>query len=158
MLINRVKIFSTIQSKTTNSKPILNSDPISYENLGNKLASICCVLNCTSPLSESKDYKTLAKVFKKLMMNIENIYVVNINGSNSTNFIHFIHEFNFNKIFIFGEDALMNNLPIQLKKLIPSTFEMHQILLIENLNTLTESTDVNLKAQCWDAISNFYKS
>ena len=92
------------------------------------------------------------------MMNIENIYVININGSNSTNFIHFIHEFDFNKIFIFGEDALMDNLPIHLKKLVPNTFEMQQILLVENLNTLTESTDVNLKTQCWEAISNFYKS
>lgn len=158
MLINRVKLFSTIQSKSASPKQILNSDSISYENLGSKFASICCILNCTSPLSESKDYKTLTKVFKKLMMNIENIYVVNINGSNSTNFIHFIHEFNFNKIFIFGEDALMNNLPIQLKKLVPNSFEMQQIILVENLNVLTESTDVNLKTQCWDAISNFYKS
>jgi hypothetical protein len=157
MLINRVKIYTTIQSKAVNTNPILNSDSILYENLGSKFASICCILNCTSPLSESKDYKTLTKVFKKLMMNIENIYVININGSSSNNFIHFIHEFNFNKIFIFGEDALMNNLPIKLEKLIPNTFEMQQLLLMENLNTLTSSSDVDMKSKCWDAISNFYK-
>jgi hypothetical protein len=116
MLINRVKIYTTIQSQEVPQKPILNSDSISYENLGNKFSSICCILNCTSPLSESKDYKTLTKVFKKLMMNIENVYVININNSKSNNFIHFIHEFNFSKIFIFGEDALMNNLPVSSRK------------------------------------------
>jgi hypothetical protein len=157
MLINRVKIYTTIQSKEIHQKPILNSDSISYENLGSKFSSICCILNCPSPLSESKDYKTLTKVFKKLMMNIENIYVINLNNSKSNNFIHFIHEFNFSKIFIFGEDALMNNLPVALEKLKSTTYEMQQILLMENLNTLTTSKDENLKAKCWDSIQNFYK-
>ena len=157
MLINRVKIFSTIQSNEI--KPVSNVglNPISYENLGNPNSSICCILNCTSPLSESKDYKTLTKVFKKLMMNIENIYVININNSKSNNFIQLIHEFNFNKVFIFGEDAVMNNLPLQLTKLAPSNFEMLQIILVENLNTLTMSTDESLKNKCWEAILNFYK-
>lgn len=91
------------------------------------------------------------------MMNIENIYVININNSKSTNFIQFIHEFNFNKVFIFGEDAVMNNLPLQLTKLVPSNFEMLQIILMENLNTLTLSTDESLKTKCWEAILNFYK-
>jgi hypothetical protein len=91
------------------------------------------------------------------MMNIENIYVININNSKSNNFIQFIHEFNFNKVFIFGEDAVMNNLPLQLTKLVPSKFEMLQIILMENLNTLTMSTDENLKTKCWEAILNFYK-
>jgi len=91
------------------------------------------------------------------MMNIENIYVININNSKSTNFIHFIHEFNFSKIFIFGEDALMNNIPMQLEKLVPTSFELHQILLLENLNVLTTTKDEQLKLKCWDAILNFYK-
>jgi hypothetical protein len=91
------------------------------------------------------------------MMNIENIYVININNSKSNNFIQFIHEFNFNKVFIFGEDAVMNNLPLQLTKLVPSNFEMLQIILMENLNTLTMSTDESLKTKCWEAILNFYK-
>lgn len=157
MLINRVKIFSTIQSNEIKTVSNVGLNPISYENLGNPHSSICCILNCTSPLSESKDYKTLTKVFKKLMMNIENIYVININNSKSNNFIQFIHEFNFNKIFIFGEDAVMNNLPLQLTKLVPSNFEMLQIILMENLNTLTLSTDESLKTKCWEAILNFYK-
>jgi hypothetical protein len=91
------------------------------------------------------------------MMNIENIYVININNSKSNNFIQFIHEFNFNKVFIFGEDAVMNNLPLQLTKLVPSNFEMLQIILMENLITLTKSTDESLKTKCWEAILNFYK-
>ena len=66
-------------------------------------------------------------------MNIENIYVINLNNSKSNNFIHFIHEFNFSKIFIFGEDALMNNLPVALEKLKSTTYEMQQILLMEKL-------------------------
>ena len=90
-------------------------------------------------------------------MNIENVYIVNINSSKSNNFIQFIHEFNFSKIFIFGDDALMNNLPVTLEKLKPTRYEMQQILLMENLNTLTSSTDENLKTRCWEAIQNFYK-
>lgn len=91
------------------------------------------------------------------MMNIENIYVVNINNSKSTNFIHFTQEFNFSKIFIFGEDALMQNLPCPIKKFVPVKHEKNQLLLVENLNTLTSSLDTELKKKCWDAIVNFYK-
>lgn len=158
MLINRVKLFTNIQAKESYQQINNTTNTIIYENIGSSYSSICCIVNCPPPLADSKDYKTLTKVFKKLMMNIDNIYVVNINGSKSTNFIHFIHEFNFNKIFIFGDDALMNNIPFDLKKMTPTTFERYQILLVENLTTLTSTQDTQMKLNCWDAITNFYKA
>lgn len=158
MLINRIRIYQNLPDKNTTAtvSPVGKSKDL--ESLGNAYSSICCIVNCSQPLSESKDYKTLAKVFKKLMLNIENVYTVNIHDHPKTNFIHFIHEYDFKKIFIFGEDALMNNVPVRLEKLIPTPYEISNILLVENLNQLVSTPDEAYKKKCWEAIQSFYKS
>lgn len=158
MLINRVKIYTNLIQE---DKPLADSgvtSQIEVESIGNKNATICCILNCISPISESKDYKTLTKVFEKLMLKIDNVYTINIRDCKSANFIHFIHEFRFSKIFIFGEDAIMGNFPITLTKFKPSQYELYNILLAENLTNLTETKDVKLKNDCWEAIKGFYRS
>ena len=157
MLINKVKIYTNLEleDKTQEEKQIQISSHI--ESLGNKHATICCFVNCPSPLSESKDYKTLTKVFEKLMMKIENVFVVNVNSCKSANFIHFIHEFHFKKIFIFGHDALISNIPVALDMFQPTKYELYQILLTKNLTELTTSKDENLKRICWDSMKDFYK-
>lgn len=157
MLINRIKIYHQLLDKEMKTQTLKAESTNEFEFLGHSNSTICCIINCSTPLSESKDYKTLTKVFKKLMLNIENVYVININNSKSTNFIHFIHEFDFKKIFIFGEDALMNNIPIRLEKLKPTIYEVKQLLLVENLEKLISTTDEDYKKQCWEAIKSFFK-
>lgn len=157
MLINRVKIYTNLSSENNIQSENESIQQVIIENTGNKLAMICCILNCTSPISESKDYKTLTKVFEKLMLKIENVFVVNIKDCKSSNFIHFIHDRSFRKIFIFGEDATMANIPIPLKKFEPKNYELYKIMLAENLNILTESSDLELKAKSWESIKAFYK-
>lgn len=157
MLVNRVKIYTNLNRAESPLDDKRNTTQIQLESIGNKHSTICCLLNCTSPLSESKDYKTLAKVFEKLMLKIENVYVANINNCKSINFIHFLHEYNFSKLFIFGEDALMDNIPVKLTKFVPNQYELYHILLTENLNILTSSKDEILKRKSWDSIKDFYK-
>jgi hypothetical protein len=156
MLINRVKIYTNL-SPENKSQADTAVGQLEAECVGNKHATICCIINCESPISESKDYKTLTKVFEKLMLKIDNVYLVNIKDCKSINFVHFIHEFSFSKIFIFGEDALMNNIPVQLTKFQPNKYELYNILLAENLISLTESNDKDMKAKSWEAIKSFYK-
>ena len=158
MLINRVKIYTNLEREDKQLNDTSVTRKLNIESVGNKNATICCILNCTSPISESKDYKTLTKVFEKLMLKIENVYTINVRDCKSDNFIHFIHEFSFTKIFIFGEDALMDNIPITLTKFKPSQYELYNILLSENLISLTESKDAKLKADCWESIKGFYRS
>jgi hypothetical protein len=159
MLINRVKIYTNLSPEIeSQSDNVAVVSQLEAECVGNKHATICCIVNCSSPLSESKDYKTLTKVFEKLMLKIENVYLVNVKDCKSINFVHFIHEFSFSKIFIFGEDALLNNIPIRLTKFKPSKYELYNILLAENLVTLTESSDLDMKAKSWEAIKGFYRS
>jgi len=157
MLINRVKIYTNLDKEKTSFVDKTNTVHIETESIGNKQSTICCFLNCSSPLSESKDYKTLTKVFEKLMLRIENVFVVNVKDCKSINFIHFIHEYNFSKIFIFGEDAMLNDIPIRLNKFVPSTYELYHIMLTENLLTLIESKDEAIKRKSWDSIKDFYK-
>lgn len=157
LLINRVKLYS-LDTKSHNQKAFVNTThKENIESVGNKNSTICCILSCDSPLSESKDYKILTKVFEKLMMKIENVYVVNIQGRQKMNFIHFIHEYSFHKIILFGEESLMSNIPVAISKNQSSQYELLKILYTENLVSLTESTNTAMKKLCWDAIQNFYK-
>jgi hypothetical protein len=158
LFINRAKLYSLDSSKETINKDNKEFQPVDLESIGNKNATICCFLSCSSPVSGSKDYKILAKVFEKLMMRIENIYVVNLNLTTPTSFIHFIHEFQFSKIILFGDHTLLDNIPVSLSKNSPSSYERLQILWTENLIELTESKDLALKQSCWNAIQTFYKS
>lgn len=158
LLINRVKLYSLDSSKETKNKGNFDIQTVDLESIGNKNATICCILSCSSPISESKDYKILAKVFEKLMMKIENIYVVNLRLTKPSSFIHFIHEYQFSKVIIFGEAAKLDNIPIALTKNLPAKYELLQILWTESLVELTESKDITLKKNCWEAIQAFYKS
>jgi hypothetical protein len=158
LLINRVKLYSLHNKKEPTTADNISTQEGELETMGNKNSTICCFISCSSSLSMSKDYKILAKVFEKLMMKIENIFVVNVNSKKSTSFIHFIHEYQFAKIILFGEHAKLDNIPIQLINNQPATYELLKILLTENLIDLTESKDLALKQACWSAIQSFYKS
>lgn len=157
LLINKVKLYSFDVEKETERKSDKNIQMNDIEMIGNKNSNICCLISCPSPISSSKDYKILSKVFEKLLLKIDNVLVVNRMTAQKVGFVHFFQEFSFNKIIIFGEESCLASMPLTLRKNHPSKYDYLQIMLTENLIDLTESTNTQLKQTCWNAIQSFYK-
>jgi hypothetical protein len=72
--------------------------------------------------------------------------------------MEFASKYDFSHFLFFGNEAILNNLPANLK-INKSSFEQDcSFLLSENLVFVTETKDMKVKEQAWEAIKLFYKS
>ena len=158
LLINNISIYNSPQTKTKVADLESKTQSGTLDSAGNSYSKLCCFLSTSSPITESKDYKILTKVFEKLSAKIENNFIINIKSLESNDYMEFASKYDFSHFLFFGNEAILNNLPANLK-INKSSFEQDcSFLLSENLVFVTETKDMKVKEQAWEAIKLFYKS
>jgi hypothetical protein len=158
LLINNIPIYNspTIKVKSVDGESKTQTDTL--DSSGNMYSKLCCFLSTSSPITESKDYKILTKVFEKLSAKIENNFIINIKSLESKDYNEFASKYDFSHFVFFGNDTVLSNLPTNLI-MNKSSFEQDvSLLLSENLVHVTEAKDIKVKEQAWEAIKLFYKS
>jgi hypothetical protein len=158
LLINNIPIYNSPSIKVKSVENELKTQTDTLDSAGNMYSKLCCFLSTSSPITDSKEYKILTKVFEKLSAKIENNFIINIKSLESNDYMEFASKYDFSHFLFFGNEAILNNLPANLK-INKSSFEQDcSFLLSENLVFVTETKDMKVKEQAWEAIKLFYKS
>jgi hypothetical protein len=158
LLINNIPIYNSPNIKVKSVEHELKTQTDTLDSAGNMYSKLCCFISTSSPITDSKDYKILTKVFEKLSAKIENNFIINIKSLESNDYMEFASKYDFSHFLFFGNEAILNNLPANLK-INKSSFEQDcSFLLSENLVFVTETKDMKVKEQAWEAIKLFYKS